>query len=164
MKKLKKILFFSFLIFTVNFIAFATESKDQTQTPCQILKIKGSALVRLQGKEDWAVANEGMILNQGDIVKTSPNSMLVLEIIGLKSDQGEATTVDIEENSQLLLAQLIKDEKKNTRKTLLDLAIGKILIKTKKIHTAESQFEVKTPTSLVGVRGTTFSVQVEAVE
>ena len=56
------------------------------------------------------------------------------------------------------------DPKADTSKTLLDLAMGEILIKAQKVHGEKSQFEVKTPTSIVGVRGTTFNVKVEAVE
>ena len=59
---------------------------------------------------------------------------------------------------------LKKDEEGRVQTTLLDLAIGKILISAEKLDTPDSKFEVKTPTSVVGVRGTAFSVEVEAVE
>ena len=68
------------------------------------------------------------------------------------------------ENSQLMLRELKKDKRTGTENTLLDLAVGKILVKAQKLRDPDSKFEVKTPTSVVGVRGTNFSVQVEAVE
>ena len=62
------------------------------------------------------------------------------------------------------MAELIGNKEEGTQKTLLDLAIGKILIRAKKLHSEEEKFEVKTPTTIVGVRGTTFAVEVEALE
>ena len=58
----------------------------------------------------------------------------------------------------------LKDDQAGTQNTLFDLSLGEILIKAKKLHSEKSKFEVKTPTSIVGVRGTTFSVTVEAVK
>ena len=72
--------------------------------------------------------------------------------------------VDVSEKSQLSLATLVKDTTSGLKKTLLDLAIGQVLIKAEKLDTPDSKFEVKTPTSVVGVRGTKFSVRVEALE
>ena len=68
--------------------------------------------------------------------------------------------VEMSPNSELTFAELVKDDATGTQKTLLDLAIGQILIKAAKLNTAESKFEVKTPTSVVGVRGTKFAVRV----
>ena len=77
---------------------------------------------------------------------------------------GETAAVEINENSQLLLLELIQDKEEETQQTLLDLAIGKVLIRAQKLHSEKSKFEVKTPTSIVGVRGTTFAVEVEALD
>ena len=63
----------------------------------------------------------------------------------------------------MAIAELIADPGADTSKTLLDLAMGEVLIKAQKVHGENSKFEVKTPTSIVGVRGTTFNVKVEAV-
>jgi hypothetical protein len=77
---------------------------------------------------------------------------------------GQTATVEVKENSQLLLSELLVNPANGTQKTLLDLAAGEILIKAQKVKGEESKFEVKTPTSIVGVRGTTFAVKVEALE
>jgi hypothetical protein len=62
------------------------------------------------------------------------------------------------------MAELLQDKDKETQRTLLDLSIGEILIQVDKLQAEKSSFEVKTPTSMVGVRGTTFSVKVETME
>jgi len=154
-----KILKAAGILFLVVFVAWSVNAEEIERT-AKIMSITGGASVRLTGQEAWITAEEGMVLNQGDIVKTGPESWVLLNVNGT----GETATVEVDSNSQLLMAQLLRDTEKGTESTLLDLAIGEILITVEKIQTAESTFEVKTPTSTVGVRGTKFAVKVEAME
>lgn len=112
------------------------------------------------GGGPWMPANKGMVLNQGDTIRTMDDSSAILNVDGT----AETASVEVKPKSNLKLAMLVKDAEADTQNTLLDLAIGEVLIKAKKLHSDRSKFEVKTPTSIVGVRGTTFSVTVEAVE
>jgi len=132
-------------------------SAEEAKREARILTIRGYADVKSMGSDEWMPAELDMVLAEGDILKTGEASWVLLSI-------NEAGEVEMEENSQLTLTELMKDEEEGTQKTLLDLAVGEILIKAKKLHTPESMFEVKTPTSVVGVRGTKFSVKVEALE
>jgi len=124
-----------------------------------IIEMNGKVDVRM-GSGPWMPATVGMLLNQGDTVKTMSDSFAVLNVDGT----AETASVEVKENSNLRLAMLVQDKEAATQNTLLDLSLGEILIKAKKLHSDKSKFEVKTPTSIVGVRGTTFSVTVEAVE
>jgi len=116
--------------------------------------------VRVMGQRRWASAESGMVLSEGDILRTKKNAWALVNLDG----DGETATVTVQENSQLLISKLTKDEEENSQETLLDLGLGKILIEAEKLHSEKSKFEVKTPTSVVGVRGTTFAVEVEALE
>jgi len=138
--------------FTLN--AFAAERT------AKISILNGKAEVKQMGAKSWIPAEVGMMLKQGDMIRTKSNSWVMLNLNG----SGDTANVEMEENSKLTLAELLQDESRGTQQTLLDLAMGQVLIKAQKLHTAESKFEVKTPTSIVGVRGTTFSVSVESVE
>ena len=133
---------------------------EEVKRTGKIVDIRGRVEVE-HGGGDWVPAQVGMILNEGDILKTAAKAWAFLTL-----DGGETATVEVEveENSRLLLSELILNEEKGIQKTLLDLAIGKILITAQKMHSEGSKFEVKTPTSIVGVRGTTFAVEVEALE
>ena len=111
-------------------------------------------------QKTWIPAKVGMVLNQGDIIRTKKDSWALLNLDGA----AETANLELKENSQLKLAELVENKKEATQTTLLDLALGEVLIKAKKLHSEKSRFEVKTPTSIVGVRGTTFSVSVEALE
>ncbi len=154
MKALRLVLLFVFVVGAAGLV-----SADEELRTASILEIDGDVDVKSSGQA-WVPAKQGMTLNQGDIVKTGNNSSAVLNVDGT----GETATVDLDENSQLLFSELLIDKEKKTQSTLMDLAIGKILIKAQKLHSDESKFEVKTPTTVVGVRGTTFSVEVEAIE
>ncbi len=72
--------------------------------------------------------------------------------------------VDISEKSLISFATLKKDHLSGMKKTLLELSVGQVVIKAERLDTPDSKFEVKTPTSVVGVRGTKFSVKVDAMK
>jgi len=135
-------------------LSFA-EVEKRTAT---ITDIKGKVEVKVSSGS-WEAAKVGMTLTEGDIIMTKADSTAILNLSGI-----EEASVSMKPNSQMTLAELIMDRTKGSQQTLLDLALGEVLVKTQKLHEKESRFEVKTPTSIVGVRGTTFSVAVEAVE
>ncbi|MCM8773389.1 MAG: FecR domain-containing protein [Candidatus Omnitrophica bacterium] len=122
-----------------------------------IEEIKGKVEVKSSGGR-WEEAKLGMVLREEDTIRTKGNSYALLSLRG-----EEEAIVEIKENSELMLSELGIDEEGVTR-TLLDLAIGEVLIKVDKLRERGSNFEVKTPTSIVGVRGTIFSVKVETIE
>ncbi len=124
-----------------------------------ILSLQGTVEVK-SGKKPWQKAQKNMVLVQGDIIRTKNKSSATLNVDGT----GKKAAVEMKENSQLRLAELKINKADSSETTLLDLALGAVLIKAEKLHSEKSRFEVKTPTSIVGVRGTTFSVAVEAEE
>lgn len=132
-------------------------AQEEVQS-AKVADLKGDVTVKLSKEADWSAVKAEMILSEGAVLKTGADSWAYL-IIGK-----EAATVEVKENSQIFISELKKGEQNNAQKTLLDLAVGKILVKAQKLQSEESRFEVKTPTSLVGIRGTTFEVEVIAVE
>lgn len=132
---------------------------QEAQRTVTVLEIRGKAEVK-SGQAGWVAVKTGDVIMPKDVIKTGKKSYAVLRLEG----EVETATVRVQENSQLLIAELSEDKEAGTQNMLLDLALGRILIKAQKLHAEKSRFEVKTPTSIVGVRGTTFSVAVEAVE
>ncbi len=144
------------LVLALFTCAYAQESKRVAS----ISDMSGTVEVRTMQDKKWVPGQIGMKLSEGDILRTKANSWAVLNVDGM----AQTATCEVKENSQIKLAQLLENKKDSTQKTLLDLALGEVLIKAKKLHSEKSKFEVKTPTSIVAVRGTTFSVAVKAVE
>ncbi|OPX29814.1 MAG: hypothetical protein B1H08_02995 [Candidatus Omnitrophica bacterium 4484_171] len=136
-------------------LIFAAAAQDINRS-ASIDSLKGKVQVKLINEKSWNSAKVGMILHEGDSIRTSAGSWAFLNL-----DKGKTATVEVKENTQLLLSELKKNDSGDVKDTLLDLAIGKILIKVQKLRKESSKFEVKTPTSIVGVRGTVFAVEVE---
>jgi len=143
------------LILGISSLAYA----ETTTRFATIKQVSGTVEMKVS-KGSWMPAIVGTNLKQGDAIRTKANSTATLLLDG----KAETASVEVKQNSQLTLAELIANKAQGTETTLLDLSLGEILIKAKKLHSEKSRFEVKTPTSIVGVRGTTFSVTVEAVE
>jgi len=147
-----------FLIILLLVVGMATLAYCEATREAKILDMQGKVTVRtVDGQK---VPGEiGMVLHEGDIIKTGAGAFALVKLEG-----SETATIEVNENAQMLLSDLKMNEEDGTQNTLLDLAIGKILIKAEKVHSDKSKFEVKTPTSVVGVRGTTFTVEVEGIE
>ncbi|MEI7751721.1 MAG: FecR domain-containing protein, partial [Candidatus Omnitrophota bacterium] len=110
--------------------------------------------VRSLGGE-WKSAKDGMVILPGDEVKTAErNSVEVL------MDGGKVGRVEIKEGSLFRIQKAESDSSTGAKTTILDLAIGKILVKVEALK-GNSKFEVRTPTALTGVRGTLFEVTVK---
>ena len=127
----------------------------------EIIGFEGTVEIQREGEKYWVPAEKGMVLNEGDLLRTKGGSTATVDVTGIT---GEEITLEVQESSQIMIAELIREQKKKSHKTLIDLAIGKVLIRAKELKSEESEFEIKTPTSIVGIRGTTFDVEVEAIE
>lgn len=167
------------LVFYASTAAFAEESKrtidleelkgalaapampaiNSTERMATIASLKGFAETK-SAKSGWEPALEGMVLKQGDMVRTKQGAHMVLVMDGAE----ETAIIQVMENSQITISLLQKNVEEDYYSTLLDVTIGKILVKAKKIHSQKAKFEVQTPSSLIGVRGTTFSVSVRELE
>lgn len=146
--------FIFFMVFCVS-VSAATEKRI-----AEIAEVTGRVSVKFAVKDKWRAAQVGDILTEGAIVKTSDGATAVLYLDGKDVRTAE---VMVKESSQMRFAEFVKKDDGRTD-TLLDLAIGRVLIEVDKIRDEESKFEVKTPTSIVGVRGTVFEVAVDALE
>jgi len=109
--------------------------------------------VRKPGGE-WIAAKDGMVILAGDEVTTvGKNSVEVL------MDGGQVGHIEIKGGSLFRIQKAETDPVTGDKTTLLDLALGKIVVNVEKLK-GNSKFEVRTPTALSGVRGTTFEVTV----
>ncbi|MDD5136186.1 MAG: FecR domain-containing protein [Candidatus Omnitrophica bacterium] len=144
------------LIAGITSAGFSEEMK-RTAT---IAETSGEVMIKNAGPGSWASAKVGDVLNEGSFLKTGSRAKAVINIDG----DSKTAVVDVSERSLVSFETLVKDSMTGVKKTLLDLSIGQVLIKAEKLDTPDSKFEVKTPTSVVGVRGTKFSVKVDALK
>lgn len=155
--KILKSLLIAALLTTMLAAGFAEQAPGRTAI---ITAVTGNAEAMPLGGA-WIDAARGMVLKEGDMIRTRAGSKIVLNLL---DGNDQVAVVEIGEKTRLALAEMFRDDKDAARRTLLDLAMGEILIKAKKLHSERSKFEVKTPISFVGVRGTIFSVSVRLAD
>jgi hypothetical protein len=132
---------------------------EKTLRVAEVIEIEGA--VEIIGPDNAKQqATVGMEISEGYVVKTGDGALAVVYLNGVS----ETAEVEVKERTVMRIADFYEDRGDSTQETLLDIAVGEILITSKKLQAEKSKFQVKTPTSIVGVRGTTFSVSVKAKE
>jgi hypothetical protein len=113
------------------------------------VKIEGSPQL-LRGGEK-STLTKTTIVNSGDTIITGPRDSLILKL-----NTGDVIVIAKITNFKLTAGSLDKPAMS------LDLKQGAVWAKVKKPQTGDRVFEVKTPTAIAGVRGTSFSATVES--
>lgn len=145
MKKLSIVLVSALLAFP-----FSCAKKEVPQVLAQVTFIVGEAF-QLKNN-DWAPLQMGGSLRENDRIKTAPEASVDIQI-------GESL-VRVKESSEVTLARMYKNSETGLEENTLDLAVGTLLAKPKKLAKGDS-FSVKTPTAVAGVRGTMFVVEAD---
>ncbi|MDD5504635.1 MAG: FecR domain-containing protein [Candidatus Omnitrophica bacterium] len=120
-----------------------------------ITGISGEADIKKSGQRSWVKAENGYILSQADVIKIGDGSFVDMQF----SRKGKASfKIRLRDNSNLTFTSLMAGNADTCENIMLDLAIGDILIRVDKLP-EQSKFRVRTPTSMVGVKGTRFEVK-----
>ncbi len=142
----------TFAALLLSLVAIPVFAENQNQA--KVMTITGDAYTKKPGAVDWQLLQVDAILTEGDSVKTTEGSEVVMNL------EGAAKTAEIvvRESSEFVF-KTFQHQEDATDTTLLDVSLGAVLVKAEKLA-GTSKFEVKTPTSIVGIRGTTFEVKV----
>ncbi|GIQ68228.1 hypothetical protein DUZ99_08270 [Xylanibacillus composti] len=133
--------------------AFAPQADAATARIAKIVSVTGDVQITKSGGTKPYKAFSGLYLNQGDHIKTGKNSSLVLEV----EDRKDEVTVGA--NAELYVSQLKEDD--GSKNTSLKVWSGSVWTKASSLVDTKDTFEVETPTAVMGVRGTQFSVNVD---
>ena len=147
----KFISFFLIIIFLLAFTSPILAAEKDSFRAAKIEDLTGDVKVTKSGGEKSFIAFKGMSLAQGDTITTGRNSTVNLFI-------DEDKEVKIAENTKLYMSQLSGSIVSDTQKTGMKLWFGKIYANVKKKLNIRSKFEIKTPTTVAGIRGTQFYV------
>lgn len=115
----------------------------------EVISVSGSPQVCKAGETQYSAIEEGMFLEAGDKIKTDES-----ESVELSFDEDNKNVVRVEENSSIVLT--LEDEK-------IELLEGRVFSLIDELP-AEAVFEIRTPTAVVGVRGTDWVTSVEDEE
>lgn len=125
----------------------ATESMCQSKGIAEIIYVSGIAKIKTPSSGDWVDVQEGMIVKEGDIIKTEADSNVELAF-----GEGLSNIINIFPNSQLVISRFTPG--------LVKLEEGRVFSLLKKLKKGSS-FEVRTPTAVAGARGTGWGVNLE---
>ena len=111
-------------------------------------------------RSPWISVKKGIILKEGASVRTKSNSWILLTLITAKLNP-EPATIRLKPDSEIMLSRLYEHLETNIQTVLLDLSAGEALVTVRELYSPLSKFEVKTPTSIIDVKGAKFSVSVK---
>ncbi len=143
------------LLVLAAFIAFPLFAYAEDLSQATVTEIKGEAKYLRSGSTEWQKLEQGTVLSEGDALKTAIGAQVFITLSGV----AKTADITVRPETEFVFKKFNYDGAKGVENTLLDVQLGGILIKAEKLI-GESKFEVKTPTSIVGIRGTTFEVQV----
>ncbi len=118
-----------------------------------VVKMKGKVYYQPKGENLWLPAEVNSPVYPGDKVKTGENSDC--EIV---FDDG--TALRVETNSQVTLNSIMADDTLNLKRFDVGVEVGRVLSNLEKFARPESKFEMRTPSVVVGVRGTKFTADI----
>jgi hypothetical protein len=137
-----------FFILGVLLIAlFITSGFIARLQAAEILYIEGNVQAQIAPEKAWKKAEPGMQLNIGDSIKTARRSKADIIL-----DKDQKQSIRVEERTLLIL-----DSTSPGLINKIDLSQGKVYANVDKVMAGLS-FEVSTPSSVAGVRGTGWSV------
>ncbi|TXK86031.1 FecR domain-containing protein [Paenibacillus sp. N3.4] len=147
-------LFLSFcLAFSLISILLVKPVEAKTVRVAVIGSLSGDVTVKKGGGSKTYDGYESMSLNQGDTIYTGASSSVTLH---LSSGDADVTLGD---NAEINVSDLNTTD--GNKKSKLKLWAGSMWVKVKSLAGSNDEFEVETPTAVMGVRGTQFFVGID---
>jgi ferric-dicitrate binding protein FerR (iron transport regulator) len=134
---------FGMLIAPAALTPDAFAAKETVRT-AKVLFVQGDVKVQKSGKTAWDAAKPGLVLADGDTIKTSKSSAIEISF-----DKDNKNLVRLEENSTAIL--------RGKALNRIELPEGRIRSLVKNLK-KESSFDIKTPTVVAGARGSGWDV------
>lgn len=118
----------------------------------KIQSVKGQVEVLPKGETEWKSAGRGTSLNEGDKIRSGPESNAVATI-------ANQLIVAVEKDSTVELEKL-QQSRKTGINVKVNLEQGQLWNDVGKLRNKRSAFFIETPQAVTGVRGTVFTVQI----
>ncbi len=119
-----------------------------------VTSVKGDVQVRRDTDRSWIDASNGVTLRTGDAVRTKSSGSCVIK-------WARGNIMKLTPFTEIVLDKLMVTPATKTEMNRLALRKGLIFAKVKKLE-GDSSFSITTPTAIAAVRGTRFSVQIDA--
>lgn len=141
-----------FLILNGSYAIAADAKTASNQTV--VTFVEGTARVFSKGTTAGRVIKKGDQLNKDSEIRVEDRSRIELRF-------PDGTIMRLAQNSRLSMDDIRYDKKKGSKNVKVNLGIGKIWAKVKRLATPDSAVEVKTSNAVAGVRGTVYRINVD---
>lgn len=125
-----------------------TYAADGSAKSLKAVEVVGDVYVTKAGGSKSYRVFQGMEIQRNDYVETGPKGRLILV------DESSGDEILIEKNSSIYVSEL--SESSGVKKSKFKMWAGSIWNKVKTLAGADDEFEIDTPTAVMGVRGTHF--------
>jgi hypothetical protein len=125
---------------------------QQAPASAELKRVIGRVEILRKGQTQWIPAVIGARLVEGDDIRAFSGAQAELAL-------PDTSTVQLAENSRLLLTKLEYDQQQQSRLVLLHLVVGKVRAAIAQtaitlVRTRQSNFGISTPTAVAAARGT----------
>ncbi|MCD6408534.1 FecR domain-containing protein [bacterium] len=135
------------LVFLISFLLFSSGNQPEII----LVKKKGNVYYWDIIDKKWTVLPVKSKLRVGLFIKTGDNSEAIISF-------GKKAVITISENSVIRITKSLF-EKEKIKEVKIQIPKGKIWAIVEKLPEAPSKFEIETPNTIAGVRGTVFMVK-----
>jgi hypothetical protein len=141
---------------TAVFLAVSTAAIAAVSgsTDAVVTGIQGTARVSAKGSA------RGRLVKKGDVIKKD-QEVSVEEKSRIEISFPDGTVMRLAEKSRLAMSEVRYDKKTENKNVKVDLSVGRLWAKVKKLVTPDSSVEVETVNAVAGVRGTVYRVNVD---
>jgi len=141
-----------FLFGTARFSAPATTPALSAQ--CTLSDLTGNAELQVPGSSAWEEAKNGVTLQAGSRVRTSPDSSALLTFFN-------GTTIELEPGTDLVVKQLETGSQNQPTVIVLKQWLGRTVNRVTRMADPGSLYGIETSSAYIMVRGTVFSTEVD---
>ena len=123
-----------------------------------VQQIQGQVVIMHHKEQKSYMAERGTLLYKGDTIQTLDNGRVRLRL-------NDSSIISLASQTKLKLTRSVYEKKKKRRSSFLSLALGKArFFVVKMLDFKRSEFKVKTPTAVCGVRGSDFVLEATGTE
>ena len=123
-----------------------------------VQQIQGEVVITHHKDLKGHKAERGMLLYKGDTIQTSDQGRVRIRL-------NDSSIISLAFQTKLKLTRSVYAKKKKRRSTFLSLALGKArFLVVKMLDFKRSEFKVRTPTAVCGVRGSDFVLEATGTE
>lgn len=153
------------LIVSLFLVVFALPAQAQTELPemeLRVTEVKGKPEINPDTASEWSPVKTGRRLKPGDRIRTGKDEIVQLEVPSVTfSRVTESSLIEVEElNRSQEERGLLTTETVVVNNIRLNELRGKVQNSLKKHEGVATDYELKTPNAVAGVRGTNFQCEV----